>query len=442
MLNKVRTAATFAAAALIMSSLAACGTGDSGTADDGTSAGPEGTAENPVTLRFRWWGSEDRQARQLEVIELFEEENPDIRVTPEATSLDGYFDQLGVEMAGRNAPDVFTLGGAYPLEYGSRGALLDLAQAPSLDITPFSAAVLTDATIGDQVFGVPTGGNATGIIVNRDVFAAAGVELPDDDAWTWEDFTEIAEQLSEGTPDGTYGAELRPQDFLGAYAAQRDGKGLYDTDGSLSVEASTLEDFLVLFETTMTSGASPEATLYSELVNAGPEQTLMGRGLAGMIFAPSNQIEAFSASSGADLALLRIPGESEYESVGTAVLPSQWFAIAAGTDYPESASRFVDFLVNDERAGAILGVDRGNPLNADVATAISSSLTPIQQETVDFMSRVMEHAGQAIAQPNGAGEQPAITQRAVDSVIFDRSTPEQAAQTWLNEMQAALDAAS
>uniref|UniRef100_UPI000ED419E8 ABC transporter substrate-binding protein n=1 Tax=Miniimonas arenae TaxID=676201 RepID=UPI000ED419E8 len=370
------------------------------------------------------------------------QQNPDITITPEATTIDGYFDNLAVEMAAGSAPDVFALGGSYPLEYGSRNALVDLTQQDGVDLSPFSAEVLTNATIGDAVYGVPSGGNATGVIVNKDVFAAAGVDLPDDDSWTWEDFNQVAQEISDASPDGTYGAELRPQDFLGAYAAQRDGKGLFDADGNLNVESSTLADFFTLVDTMTTDGAAPSASLYSELVNASPEQTLMGRGLAGMMLAASNQIDTYASSSGADLALLRIPGESEFESVGTSVLPSQWFAVAATTEYPQSAARFLDFLVNNEEAGAIMGVDRGIPLNAEIADAISDSLTPVQQEQVAYMNRISENAVPTIAQPNGAGEQPQITQRAVDSVIFGQASAEQAAESWLSEMQKALDSAS
>ena len=51
-----------------------------------------------------------------------------------------------------------------------------------------------------------TGINAPGMIVDRAVLEAAGVELPDPETWTWEDFAETAAAVSENSPEGTYGS--------------------------------------------------------------------------------------------------------------------------------------------------------------------------------------------------------------------------------------------
>ncbi len=47
-------------------------------------------AGDPVTLRFSWWGGDERHEATLAVIEKFEEENPDIIIEPEYSSFDCY----------------------------------------------------------------------------------------------------------------------------------------------------------------------------------------------------------------------------------------------------------------------------------------------------------------------------------------------------------------
>lgn len=400
------------------------------------------TVENPCTINFRWWGGDARQALQLEAIRVFEEANPGIRINPEPTSLDGYFDALGIQMSAGNEPDVFALGGAWPLDYGRAGTLLELSNNPDINITPFPTAVMADATVDGRVYAVPTGGNATGLVINPRIFAEAGVALPNDDTWTWDEFISIANQISANTPDGVFGVEMRPQDMLGSFAAQRDGIGLYTEDGELNVSPETLAAYFEMIQELTDGGGMPPAAQQSELMNVGPEETLMGTGMGAMLFAPSNQIGAFATASGDDLQLIRIPGESEFASVGVALLPSQWLAVGANTSYPHAASHFVDWMVNSTEAGTIMGVDRGNPLNETVAAAIAPGLDPIQSEQVNYIARISQYAGHAIAQPPGAGEQPTISTSSQEEVAFGRMTPMQAAESWLSRMQTELDSAN
>jgi multiple sugar transport system substrate-binding protein len=412
-----------------------------GCRDNYGATGGECTAADPCVITVRWWGGDARQAMQLEAIRVFEEKNPDIRVNPEPSSMDGYFDALNIQIAAGNQPDVFTLGGAWPLDYGRAGGLMDLTTNAAIDLSPYSPNVLADATDAGRVFGVPTGGNATALIVNKDLFAQAGVELPNDDTWTWEQFVDIAGRISANTPDGVFGAEIRPQDVLGSFAAQRDGIGLYTEDGALNVTPATLEAWFQMVQDLQNNGGTPPAALASEVMQLGPEETLMGRGLSAMLFAPLNQLGAFANASGADLTAVRLPGETQFESVGVAILPSQWWAVGSTTRYPLAAGRFIDFMVNTPEAAAIMGIDRGIPMNEDVSNALQAELTPVEAAQFSYMARIAQYAGHAIGQPPGAGEQPAISTSTTEAVMFGQMPPAQAAESWLSRMQTELDAA-
>jgi len=48
----------------------------------GASSSPEkaGTADDPVTIRFAWWGNDARAKTTFEVIKAFEAANPGIKV--------------------------------------------------------------------------------------------------------------------------------------------------------------------------------------------------------------------------------------------------------------------------------------------------------------------------------------------------------------------------
>ncbi|MDL2319440.1 extracellular solute-binding protein, partial [Eubacteriales bacterium OttesenSCG-928-A19] len=68
----------------------------------------------PVELRFTWWGGDARAERTNNVIELFQAQYPDIKITAEPKPSDSYWDTLNTQLAGGNAPDILQFGGNYP----------------------------------------------------------------------------------------------------------------------------------------------------------------------------------------------------------------------------------------------------------------------------------------------------------------------------------------
>ena len=59
----------------------------------GSQSSATGNTEEEVTLRFSWWGSDDRHEATLAVIDAFMEEHPNIKIAPEYSSQDGYNDK-------------------------------------------------------------------------------------------------------------------------------------------------------------------------------------------------------------------------------------------------------------------------------------------------------------------------------------------------------------
>jgi ABC-type glycerol-3-phosphate transport system substrate-binding protein len=75
---------------------------------------PEYTG-GPAEIRIGWWGNDDRAARTLQVIQLFQEAYPEIKVIgePNGGTAD-HFQIIDTQLAGNNAPDIFQLGGNWP----------------------------------------------------------------------------------------------------------------------------------------------------------------------------------------------------------------------------------------------------------------------------------------------------------------------------------------
>ena len=423
----IRKSIAVLSAAALLATTAACSSPSSNKAEDG-----------PVEIRFSWWGNAGRADLTNKAIAEFEAANPNIKVKPEYGDISGYFDKLATQMAANDAPDVITMGGAYPAEYANRGALLDLSKVEgSLDLSRIDQGARENGQVKGKQYGVSTGANALAIVVNPAVFAAAGVPLPDDSNWSWDDFARIANEITTKSPKGTYGtATVLTHDSLDAFARQR-GESLYTQDGQLGLGKQTVQDYFDYSLKLSDSGAAPSASETVEKLNVSTEQTLMGMGKAGMMLTWSNSLTALSKASGADLRLLKLPGEKP--TPGIWLQSSQFYTISARSKHTDAAAKLVNFLVNNQAAAKIIQSDRGIPGNAEMRTAIQDLLTPqgkVEAEYIDQIGK-MDFAPTYIG-PTGSTAVSEITARINTDVLFKRLTPEKAAEQWISESKAAI----
>ena len=421
-----RGALALGAAAPALAALAAC--------NPNRSAGRD--AEAP--LRFSWWGNPERAATTQEVIDLFEERHPGITVSPEPGDIAGYFDRLATTAAAGDEPDVITMGGAYPAEYAARDVLLDLSTvSDTLDLTTMDEAARRNGQVGGTPFGVTTGINALAMVMDPAVIEAAGLEVPDDTSWTWDEFIALCQAITEATEDGTFGTGTTlSHDSLDLWARQH-GEILYTEDGALGLTVPTVQSFLEFSKSLVDTGAGPGADVLVELTDVGPEQTLIGRGRAAFMLTWSSSLTSLAEASGADLQLVRIPGESARPGVW--LQSSQLYTISARTASPENAAAFVDFLVNDPDAGRLILTDRGVPAVAAVREAILPELSATAQREVAYIDDLSTLDLQPTwVGPAGSTAIEEITPRYQSEVLFGSMTPAEAAQGWFDEATAAV----
>ena len=406
----------------------------------GSDHGGGGAGGEQQTIRFAWWGDSTRLATTRKVLKAFEQQNPGITVEVETTGdTDAYFDKLATEMAANDAPDLMTLGGAYPREYSDRGALLDLSKVSAqLDLSKFPDSTLAASKFDGIGYGVPTGGNAIGLLINPKVFAAAGVDLPDTSTWTWEDFVKIAGQVSANSPKGTYGFEPRVNDTLGVYAQQR-GTPIYDTQGKLAVAPQTVADYWRMEQELIKNKGMPSAAAVQELANVTPEQTLMGQGKAAMTIGYSNLLGSYAEASGAALKLVTVPGARQYRYAGPTVLPSQYYAISARSEHTEAAAKLLSFLVNSPTAGKLIMDDRGMPFQTEVMKSIKPGLDRYGKANSAYLAGVAKNGTPtAPIPPAGGSALNDVTSKLDSDVLFGRAAPDAAAQDWHKQLEDAL----
>jgi multiple sugar transport system substrate-binding protein len=395
--------------------------------------------DEEIELTIAWWGNDERAAIMAEVIDMFEEEYPNITVVEQPVGApDDLFNRLATDFASGTAPDVFALGGAKPQEYGEAGTLLDLSTVSDyLDTSKYEDFTLTSATVDGTLYGLPTGGNAIGAVLNTAIFEQAGVDLPDED-WTWEDLVDIANEISANSPDGVYGLDLRIQDILGTYAGQYNDVGIYDEDGGLAADEDIMTSWFELEQELVEGGGLPDPSVIVENWNVTPDQTLFGTGRAGIAFAYSNQLGTYAAGTGgAEVQIVTPPTSTD--SSGVAVLPSQYWAIAAETEHPEASAMLVDWLLNNPDTAEIILANRGLPFNPDILEVVEPLLSPADAQAAAYLKKVLEVGIVAPPQPAGGGILNELSQRIESEVLFGRMSAEEGAKAWVDELGSALE---
>lgn len=408
-----------------------------------TDGGGDVDPNEEIKLEMSWWGDDARATLFGEVIDLFEDAHPNITVvqTP-VGSPDDLFNRLATDFAGGGdtAPDVFALGGAKPQEYGELGALLDLSTvSDELDYSNYPDFSLTNALVGDTLYGLPTGGNATAAFINADIFAEAGVDVPEA-GWTWDDLIEAVNEigsagLTNANGQPIYGLDLRIGDIIGTYAGQVSEVGMYDWDGALGVDADDIAGWYEIEEQLLAGGGLPDPSVVTANWQLPPDQQPFTLGQAAVTFGYSNLISAYSAGGG-DVQMMLPPTSTKIS--GVALLPSAFWSISAGSKNPAAAAMLVDWFLNEPAAAELILDTRGVPFNPDTLEVVAPLLSEQSQIAADYVDVVLDEGVVAPPQPAGGSIMNELSQRMESELLFGRLSAQEAGQRWIDELGAAL----
>lgn len=433
-MNRIRRTVAGTVAATVTLTLTACGVAQ----DQGSTE----LADEPVTLRVTWWGGDTRHARTQEVFDLFEEKYPDITIEPEFSDWSGYWEKLATATAGGNAPDVIQMDQLYLASYASRGSLVDLGSLPQLDTSGLEDSVLGMGTWKDGLYAMPISTTSTGLLVNTDLVEELGTPLPDTSTWSWDEFEAWAQEVTEKSPDDTYGTNVIYNEFTLQLFARQHGDQLFSED-DVVIQPETLADYFQLALDWTKNGAAPSASTTAETLTLPLDQTLFATGKTAAIFTPSTMITAYAAAIDAELELVPLPTPDEDSTEYDYYKPGMYWSVSSKSEHPAEAALLIDFLVNDPEAAQIIGTERGIPANAQTLESLGDDLTVEERKAADFAEQRAPHLGEAPAiVPNGASDIETILSRYLQDVMFEEQTPLEAANGLIAEVQSSTDAAS
>jgi hypothetical protein len=224
--------------------------------------------------------------------------------------------QLATMTAGDNSPDVIQMDESYIAAYGARDALLDLGTVKdNLDLSAMDAKVLGTGKVGGTLVGAPIGVANFSVGVNPEVLKKAGVSMPNDETWTWDQFAQVAAQVTGKVgSQGVYGLDGFGTGAaeLGAWARQ-EGDEVWPTEGP-GVSEATITSFFDYANKLVAMKATPPAGRQVDNATAVLDQSLFATNKAAFHLLFHTQISAFGTASGMEMKLLRIPAQATAES--------------------------------------------------------------------------------------------------------------------------------
>lgn len=201
-------------------------------------------AEDTITLRI--WGGVPAEAGPQASIDLFNEAFKDKGIQAEYERFVN--DETGnlkleTSLLAGNDVDLYMTYTASVLQKRASGNMaLDLSELVArdgFDIEGIFGKMALAYYIDGKPYSLPTKMDQYGIVINQDMFEAAGIDIPTD--WTFEEFREIAKKLTKGEGDNkVYGMFFNSQQDLlypfSYFSTQTlGGNPLYNADGSANV---------------------------------------------------------------------------------------------------------------------------------------------------------------------------------------------------------------
>ena len=401
-------------------------------------------SEDAVELRVAWWGSEGRHERTQEALEICEEAVGNITTSAEYAS-EGYDDRLATQFAAGSPPDIIQVVSGHISSYGQRGALLDIATVEEyIDTSAISPGVFNADAVDGTNYAVPITTNASGLAINITMMEKFGLELPDDENWSWDDLFEYATSVYEASGGEVWGLQQPSEDIrlLNIWARQLGHlDGLY-TETGVGLETDVIASFLQYGYDLQESNGSAPASVSIEHQGGGIEQTMIGTSSAMMAVIPINQITALKTGTGSEFALLQLPVHEAGQSGQT--FRSMSWAITSATEHPAEAAQLLDCLQGNLDAAEVLQAERGLPANQNVVQHIRDDLSPEQQQMADFVAAVEASAPDTapMPPPPGADTAEPMLRRYAEDMLFGQTSPDEAAEQFANELDESIAAAN
>jgi len=396
--------------------------------------GGSGSGDGTVTIRYSWWGAEERAKKINRTIALFEKKYPKIKVKTDFQTYQSFWEKFQTQAAGGNPPDVFQNAVTFLRKYDKRGILLDLksqVRAGNLSLDHFRAGVTKVGEVDGKQLGIPVGSNTMALVVDKKLFQQAGVEP--EQGWTWDEYFKALKTIHDKTKiagDTGYFTIMYLYDLY----LRQNGTAFFTKDG-LGFDRADLTEWWTDGYNRVKAGIVTDPKTVSQDL---PKSSLSARHGASE-FTWDNFTVRYTAEGDSTYGLAPIPttdgkGTGQY-------LASLMLSASARTAHPKEVAQFIDFMVHDPEVGKIMGYDRGILASTEQYAAYKPTDT-VNKEIAQYETDTAESGvlGTITPHPSGADTIEAAFLRIGGDLGQGKTKVADAVKQFLTESEAAFQA--
>ena len=304
-----------------------------------------------------------------EVATAFEAANPDIKINIQVVPWDTLLQRLTTDVAGGTAPDISIIGTRWLLDFASQGIAepMDAYLTPEFKDT-FIETFMSPGIIDGKIMGLPVAASARAMMVNMDLYVAAGVAPPT----TWDELYEASKKIA-ALPDtfafGLQGKEIETDAYF-YYSLWTHGGDILNADGTSGLDSPAAIEAATLYKKMIDEGLTqPSPTNYNreEVFN------LFKQGKVGTIFTFPMLIPQIKAESpNLKYKILPLPEASAKATYGV----TDTLMMFADSDAKEAAWKFIEFAYSDSNREKFDTGEGFLPITKNVAALPKFSTDP------------------------------------------------------------------
>lgn len=428
-------------ASLLATGLFASGAKEAASSGE-TSAITKTSPDEKVTLRFSWWGSNTRHQATLEAIKLYESRHPNVTIEGEYGAFADMYQKLLTQLAGGTAPDIISVDYKWVADLMSNGShfvnMYDLEDY--IDTAGFDMyfAKIYGGVGDDFLIGIPVAVNGMGYLCNADFMQKYGLKVSDD--WTWDTVVEMGKKVNaqDSSKYLLYNNSEHWMYLFKTMMKQLTGNTLVLDDKSLGF---TRDDAVTVFsyvKTLVDNKVVPpfnEGVLY-ENVYADQNPNWLNQNF-GIFPTSSSLIPGIMNASSFPVDPIRYPVADDAKDPGILVTPAVFFTVYNRSQHQDVAADFINFMLNDPEAIAILKDTRGIPCNSKAqAQLVEAGVIP--EPVSRMVSQALTGAGIADNGYSLNSEIIALIKDYVQQVGYGVLSPEAAADGFIKEIKSII----
>ena len=349
------------------------GCGSTGGSTDTKTSADSSASDDQVVIDIFQNKNEISDALQA-AIDTYEEENPSIKINLETVGGSDYASSLKAKMLGNDPVEIFTLGG--PDDIASYQDYLE----PLTDqewVSHVTAGGVDNVTVDGEVYGLPLAIEGYGLIYNKKIFEAAGIDAST--LTTYDAIDKAFADLQDQIDEGKLADEFPVLEAVEEYAAKESWiVGLHTNNVALSQEFKSATNAFNSKSVEYTYGDQLKDLIYLEtkyttskddlsLLNSVDYSTQVGGGLAierVAVIQQGNWISSEVANVSEDvldnLGILPIPLKGVVEDSIAAGVSNYWCVNSKSSDAEKKAAKdFLNWLYQSDEGKQIVVNDLG-----------------------------------------------------------------------------------